>query len=158
MKKVVEITVENAIKAYNDAPKEFKPTLEKLIGKDVLKLSIMDRVKTLEDALELVDVSDEMMLFVTTLYSDPHLKAASEQAKMEIIIEALNEGWEPDWSNSNETKYYPWLEFRPGVGWAFDDFIGRRTVADCGSRLAYRTRELAEYGAKQFQVVYNNFL
>jgi len=30
--------------------------------------------------------------------------------KMSIIVKALNEGWEPDWDNDNEPKYYPFEE------------------------------------------------
>lgn len=71
--------------------------------------------------------------------------------KMEVITEALNEGWKADWDNSDENKYYPYFIMSPS-SFAFD---GSRcgcayAFAGGGSRLCYKTRELAEYSAKQF--------
>ena len=36
--------------------------------------------------------------------------------KLETITEALNEGWRPDWNNTNEYKYFPWFRILPGKG------------------------------------------
>src|SRR4051812_37860871 len=59
-KQVVQIPLANAVKAFKNADKIGKKLLSDLIGEDVLNANIMDRVKTLEDALELVPVSDEI--------------------------------------------------------------------------------------------------
>ena len=71
--------------------------------------------------------------------------------KMEVITEALNEGWKADWDNSDENKYYPYFIMSPS-SFAFHASYFDCAFADggCGSRLCLKTRELAEYSAKQF--------
>lgn len=73
------------------------------------------------------------------------------QYKMIVIAEALNEGWIPNWNNYNEYKYYPWFEMSPS-SFAFyvSTYVYASALAGSGSRLKFRTRELAEYAAKQF--------
>ena len=71
--------------------------------------------------------------------------------KMEVITEALNEGWKADWDNPDENKYYPYFIMSPS-SFAFRDSDSgfAFAFAGSGSRLCYKTRELAEYSAKQF--------
>lgn len=71
--------------------------------------------------------------------------------KMEVITEALNEGWKADWDNSDENKYYPYFFMSP-FSFAFRASLYGDAYASAGggSRLCYKTRELAEYSAKQF--------
>lgn len=107
---------------------------------------ITDLVKTFDDARKLTgrpDVPD-----FSNLPTDMR-KHFEAQYKMIVIAEALNEGWIPDWDNHNEYKYYPWFEMSP---FAFFDsyFDFACAFAGSGSRLKFRTRELAEYAAKQF--------
>lgn len=71
--------------------------------------------------------------------------------KMEVITEALNEGWKADWDNSDENKYYPYFIMSPS-SFAFYDSYYVLAFADAGSwsRLCYKTRGLAEYSDKKF--------
>jgi hypothetical protein len=54
-------------------------------------------------------------------------KALNAYAKLFIIAEALNEGWVPDWADSDQYKYYPWLLVKKntknpsGFGLSFGD-------------------------------------
>jgi hypothetical protein len=87
-------------------------------------------------------------------------KALNAYAKLFIIIEALNEGWQPDWNNDDEYKYYPWLWVKPNVKnpsgfWLSCDGCGYGdSGTSVGSRLCFKSRELAEYAGKQFQGIY----
>ena len=72
-----------------------------------------------------------------------------------------NEGWRPDWANSNEYKYWPWFVYNPasaGFSCANTDNAASSTNAHVGSRLCYKTRELATYAGRQFEGLYNDFL
>lgn len=158
MKKVVEIPVANAVKAFNNADKNGKQLLTDLIGAEILNAKITDRVKTFEDALELVGCSENVKLLLAFNGQEKDMLSHQAHAKLTIISKALNELWEANWTDSNEYKYVPYFTFRPGVGWAYFGYVYWITDSNVGSRLAYRTRELAEYGAKQFQSIYNNFL
>jgi len=66
----------------------------------------MDRIKTFEDACAELELYPEEVLagFMKTASTDE-----IAYRKLRIIAEALNEGWKPDWSNSDEYKYYPWF-------------------------------------------------
>ena len=108
----------------------------------------MDRIKTFEDAMEetgrkgVPDFSDlpkDMRRHFIALY------------KMEVITEALNEGWKADWDNSDENKYYPYFIMSPSSFAFCGSYCGLASAdAGSGSRLCYKTCELAEYSAKQF--------
>ena len=83
------------------------------------------------------------------------------QYKMVVISEALNEGWEPDWDNENEAKYFPWF-WKEAVssGFVFRDayYYYSHASAGSGSRLCFKTRALAEYAGKQFIDIWNKIL
>lgn len=112
------------------------------------KENIIDLIKTFDDARKLTgrpDVPD-----FSNLPTDMR-KHFEAQYKMIVIAEALNEARIPDWDNYNEYKYYPWFEMSPS-SFAFGDssYDVARAYAGSGSRLKFRTHELAEYAAKQF--------
>ena len=82
---------------YNGASQERKLELEELFP-ELNPISIIDRVKSYENALEVLkrDHFDENNLYPREI----------ARRKLEIIIEALNEGWEPDLSNHHEYRWY----------------------------------------------------
>lgn len=104
--------------------------------------------------------------------------------KLRIITEALNEGWHPKFTE-DEYRYYPWFyiytkeeydnfseeEKRRCVGRAYVNAIANGglvysnanstssySVALYGVRLAFSTKELAEYAGKQFIDIWTNFV
>ena len=106
--------------------------------------------------------------------------------KLRIIVAALNEGWEPKFEKG-EYRYYPWFYLytkeqydelddeekgrcvlRSGYSAnsnsgfvccsANYDASGSSTYAGFGSRLAFRTRELAAYAGKQFTEEWADFM
>ena len=106
--------------------------------------------------------------------------------KLKVITKALNEGWRPKF-DSNEVRYYPWFwiytqeEYEAlnakdkkecrvvgrsfsyayahgGVAYANANYASSFSNAVYGSRLAFKTRELAEYCGKQFLDIWVDFL
>lgn len=107
-------------------------------------------------------------------------------ARLVIIAEALNEGWKPKF-DGDECRYYPWFyiytkkEYEEldedekkdcrvvgrsssgahaygGVVCAYAHNASSYSFTDFGSRLAFKTRELAEYCGKQFIDIWEKFL
>lgn len=107
-------------------------------------------------------------------------------ARLVIIAEALNEGWKPKF-DGDECRYYPWFyiytkkEYEEldedekkecrvvgrsgsnasahgGVACAYAHSASSYSYAAFGSRLAFKTRELAEYCGKQFIDIWEKFL
>lgn len=107
----LNVDKKNALKAWREADNKGKQMLENLYGKEIFaNQNVMDRIKTFEDAMEetgrkgVPDFSDlpkDMRRHFIALY------------KMEVITEALNEGWKADWDNSDENKYYPYFIMSP---------------------------------------------
>ena len=144
----LQISEQKARKMYSTASKELKEILEASCSKEVLSGSIMDRVKTFEDACKELgrqpyNVDSLMKLGLT--------KNDIAYQKMVVIVEALNEGWKPDWDNYNEYKYYPWFDMSPS-SFAFfvSVYASEAASAGSGSRLKLKSRELAKYCGEQF--------
>lgn len=104
--------------------------------------------------------------------------------KLRIINAALNEGWEPQFTK-DESRYYPYFRFFTerelnqikgrvkgrvvgrayhnssayvGLAYAYAYNASSYSYGDGGSRLAFKTRELAEYAGRQFVELYADFV
>jgi len=150
----LELTKSAALKAFNEGDDRDKALLERLYGKEVFSQKITDRVKTFEDACEVLGQNPEYALSDIDTCSEDN-DAIIAFAKLSIIRKALNEGWKPDYTNSSEPKYFPWFKYNAGSGFSllavgYDD-----TNSAVGARLSFKSRELAEYAGKQFADLYN---
>jgi hypothetical protein len=154
MSETLVITKAKAIQAYFNANDETKKLLANLFGEEILSQKITDRIKTFEDACEVLGVAPSDVLPTSKITNS----AVTAVAKLLIIAEALNEGWKPDWQDSDQYKYMPWFEDNTGVGLSFDDVGYWNTCTGIGSRLCFKSRELAEYSATQFKEIYNDFI
>ena len=101
-----------------------------------------------------------------------------------IIAAALNEGWKPQFT-TDEYRYFPWFCFYTqkeidemdeeeksrvvrrsfygayasgGVAFVFAYGDSSNSYAGYGSRLAFKTRELAEYAGKQFLDIWTDYV
>lgn len=156
--KTLEVKQDNAIKAYNGADAKAKQLLSDLFGPENLNIKITDRVKTYADACEVLGVDPDGSIIVeTTGCFSNDAKSILAYGKLILIARALNEGWTPDWNDISQYKYYPWLEYKSGVGFSCSGCDVTRADADVGSRLCFKSRELAEYAAEQFNQIYNDF-
>jgi hypothetical protein len=117
----------------------------------------MEAIKNFEDAAKALGISPEL----------PNLNGLPEKYRrglladyqLTVITEALNEGWVPNWSDSDEYKYVLWFEEKePGSGLSFGDCDGWLTDANVGSRLCFKSAELAKYSAAQFPELWADFM
>lgn len=153
------ISKSNALKAFRNAGSEGKLLLENLFGKEVLNEKITDRIKSYPDAcaeLGLNPLTEDDFENITP----EDIDATYAYHQLTIIARALNQGWKPDYSNTSQYKYYPYFYWQQeavgGSGFSFHDCdYGASSV---GSRLNFKSRELAEYAGRQFQSIYNRFL
>lgn len=105
--------------------------------------------------------------------------------KLRIIAAALNEGWTPQFTKG-EYRYFPWLYLytqegydkltdeeksrcvsrsgnnatygNAGIVYVYASYAAARSYGNYGSRLAFRTRELAEYAGRQFASIWADFI
>jgi hypothetical protein len=154
---------------YNEekeATKEAERLAEKL-GVEVITLKavtktspkdITKRVKTYDDACAVLCIEPENEEVLTKL---GFTKDEIAYRKLKTITKALNEGWIPNWANSNEYKYWPWFTYSgasAGFAYAVTSYAASSTAAAFGSRLCFSTRELATYAGTQFIDIYNELI
>lgn len=132
--------------------------LEKSIGKNAFTItksgSITDRIKTYEDACAELGIKPLTIKNFAFISDEAERKNQFAYHQVTTIVKALNEGWFPDWSNSNEYKYRPWFQNISGSGLSFfvcDYVISSSNV---GSRLHFKSKELCEYAAEKFKDIY----
>lgn len=145
-------TKEQLRNAWSNADQSTRRLLESLYGPGI-KSDITDLIKLPIDAFRLLDAPHLNITEPPGIFQD----GLTTFHKLQVITAALNEGWVPDWSNANEPKYFPWFDFQGGR-FVFGDVTYHCTHSNLGSRLCFRTRELAEYAGQQFEDLYNDLL
>ena len=126
--------------------------------KTVSPKDITKRVKTYADACAVLGIEPVNEDVLTKL---GFTKDEIAYRKVKTIAEALNEGWRPNWADSNEYKYWPWFVYNPayaGFSFAYTYYAASSAYTNFGSRLCYKTRELAAYAGRQFEGLYNDYL
>jgi len=121
-------------------------------------MNITDKVKSFEDACQLLGIEPNVP--EVSMLPENHKKAIVAHYKLVIIAEAVNEGWKPNWDNWDERKYYPWFDLEgssSGAGFSYYDYGVRVTTSSVGSRLCFKTWELAEYIGKTFIDLYKDY-
>lgn len=154
---------------------------------------ITERVKTFEDAVAVLGENNTLVrqyhLYEQQMNgNEEDMRDLTAFLKLRIITATLNQGWTPDWTNSNEWKYYPWFclytedEYNDldaddkerccrvvgrsyndanaygGLVCAYASHASSGSHASYGSRLAFKTRELALYAGKQFVDIWCDFV
>lgn len=195
--KKLEIAVESAVTAYNNASDEQKQLLVDLFGKDVFKpTDVRERIKTFEDACRELGEEHPLVQSYKPLFEIATCDGCMGKAfdsdivaylKLRIIVAALNEGWTPKFEE-DEWRYYPWFWLYTneqiekmneeekakvcrvvgrasynafaggGLVFSYADYVSTLSVTFLGSRLAFKTEELAEYAGKQFIEIYRDFM
>ena len=189
MEDKILILKENVLNAYQQATEEQKALLEDLFGEKMFKpKNIMERVKTFEDACEVLGEDHQYVKayreWMRIYYAE--CKDVTAYLKLRIIAAALNDGWKPT-NSDGECRYYPWFyiytkeEYEKldenekkecrvvGRSFSHSNAYGGLVFAVAfsspsysysyyGSRLVFRTRELAEYCGKQFIDIWSDYL
>lgn len=154
--KPLVINENKARELYKTASPEFKQTLEDTFGKEFFSTKVTDRVKTYEDACaELGEQPiDEEKLKQIGLTDDE-----INYRKLKTVTKALNEGWIPDWTDSDQQKWQPYFRLSSSA-FAFDaaTYYFSYTGAGSGSRLCFKNERLAEYAGRQFVDIWNDLL
>ena len=116
-------------------------------------------IKTFEDACKAINV-EPTIIPDFSLFPESDQEAMIAHAKLIIIAQAINGDWVPDWTNGEWDKYYPWFKMGSpsGGGFSYLVFVSWYTTSHVGSRLCYKSRDLAIYAGQQFTDIYEDFL
>ncbi|MFB5946088.1 hypothetical protein [Albibacterium profundi] len=162
MSETLEITKENVLQAYKNANNKGKGLLTDLFGKKVFQGSIKDRVKSYEDACEELglDPEDQLPFMSEEDGNDDEFQLSiNAYTKLCIIAKALNEGWIPDFKDTNEYKWFPWFRVTSaGFGFSSTLYSASNAYANFGSRLCVKSDSLAEYFGTHFVDIWEVYL
>ena len=158
------------------------------IAEEAKPKNIMERVRTFEDACRTLGEEHPMVLayqntkiHITDYFGTDDVIA---YLKLRIICAALNEGWEPKFT-TDEYRWFTWFELftqqelddmseeqrsrvvarscynaiaNGGVAYAGACSAASYASTFFGSRLAFKSKELAEYCGKQFIDIWADFV
>lgn len=183
----MKIKKENVVNAYKAGDNSVKNVLRAMFPDIEFEAStaadnrpVTDRIKTFEDACAAVGIDPEQ--FEEQYGEAPaHLQA---YLKLDIICQALNEGWEPEFTG-DEWRWYPWhllwtedemsskdedwkrskaliptgdyVTEYAGFACAFSSSAPSGTTAYIGSRLCLKSEVLSDYCGKQFIRLWADF-
>ena len=157
MAETLEITRQAAIKAHDEASTKGKTLLENLFGKRVFQKDIKERIKTFDDVIRELGDDPEEFKNAISIMEEPDEIA---YVKLKLIAKALNEGWTPDWSNGEWDKWYPWFKMDDSSSagrFSFFAAVNRHSGSVVGSRLCFKSKDLATYAGTQFLDIYKDF-
>ena len=187
MNNQVIINKNNILKAYQQASEEQKELLENMFGYDMFQpKDVRDRIRTFDDALHALGDKHELLKDYNNLIVCSCLpKDIIAYAKLRIIVEALNEGWNPKFDDG-ECRYYPFFkiytkneydkfneiqkkgchfaglsgnnENADGVIISNMSYMSSVSITNYGSRIALKTKVLAEYFGTQFIDIWAEYL
>lgn len=192
----MEIKIENAKAALKTADESVKkvllallPELKETEAQTDSNRPITERVKTFEDACrELGEDHPFVLAYQNTNLRDPEVAEENRDIlaylKLRIIAAALNEGWEPQFTE-DEWRWYSWFTLWPeeelseksdewkadrhlisigdysedyaGFASAYSSYSPSGTSACIGSRLCFKSEALATYCGKQFISLWADF-
>ena len=192
----MEIKNENIIAAYNAADESGKQMLRAMFPdmewnttqKD--NRPVTERIKTFEDACAALGEDHLYVQMFQDIYTKSEKAGANVNSdvvaylKLRIITAALNEGWEPQFTQ-DEDRWFPWhilwteeeLSSQDekwkrdrclttmqhhrgewaGLAYAHSTYAPSDAIASFGSRLCFKSDTLAEYAGKQFIDLWMDF-
>lgn len=194
----MEIKKENLLKALNTGSDSVKetilaifPELKEETAQKADKRPVTERIKTFEDACKELGENHPLVLQYEFNYNaergwsdNADTSDFAAYLKLRIICAALNEGWEPKFTE-DEWRFYPWFYLYTqqelddmdeddkqerhmidtgdyeteycGFGSAHSYSVPSSTAAGIGSRLCLKNSELATYCGKQFISLWADF-
>lgn len=171
---------------YNGGNKEAREAIKAALGDRFSEvLPIQERVKSFDDAYNELGEDHPLCRQYRSMkygYADFD-KNIMAYAMLRIITAALNEGWEPQFVEG-ERRWYGWYDLiskedyeamsdedksrcvgrsssgavaSGGLVYSSAAYASSYSNTHSGSRLAFKSEELAEYAAKQFIGIYADF-
>lgn len=183
---MLELDKDQLASLYMQGNAAVRKSLREMLGERLNEeIPVTSRVRTFNDAIEELGEAHEAVKAYRDIewkLGKEH-KDLLAYLKLRIITEALNEGWKPQFTEG-ERRWYAWYELltkeemdamsdkekeeRRVVGRAFSYAYayGGLVYANAhhvssgtnhGSRLAFKSEELAEYAGKQFAEIYADY-
>jgi hypothetical protein len=88
-----------------------------------------------------------------------HLEEDEKAYRMlKLLAATLNQGWTPNWNDDQEYKYSPYFYMGGSAGFRFLGYDYWDSASDVGSRLCFKSYDLARHAGTHFLEVYRKFM
>lgn len=148
----MNIEKQTAKRLYDESPEWFQEQLEEEFGKEFFQKKSFKDIKTFEDACSELEIDPKGVFHESDSPDEVAFK------KLKVIIRAINQGWKPNWNDSNERKWWPWFTLSSGFGFSVSGYDNANARTTVGSRLCFQDKERSDYVATQFIDIYKAFL
>lgn len=187
----IDFSREQLLSIYRSGGNEARKAIKDALGDDFAStLPVTERIKTLDDAVrELGEDNPAVKAYRSIKYgyavseTDPETADIMAYAALRVIVDALNEGWKPQFTKG-ERRWYAWYDLvsleqiegmseeekcrvvgrasysanaHGGLVYSNAYHVSSYSSTSRGSRLAFKNEELAEYAAKQFGEIFADF-
>lgn len=187
----IDFSKEQLLSIYRSGGNEARLAIKEALGDEFAStLPVTERIKTLDDAVsELGEDNPAVKAYRSIKYgyaiseTDPETADIMAYAALRVIVEALNEGWKPQFTKG-EWRWYAWYDLVSpeqiedmseeekcrvvgransyasaygGLVFSLASYVSTNSSTSYGSRLAFKNEELAEYAAKQFGEIFADF-
>ena len=187
----IDFSKEQLLSIYRSGGNEARLAIKEALGDEFAStLPVTERIKTLDDAvIELGEDNPAVKAYRSIKYgyaiseTDPDTADIIAYAALRVIVEALNEGWKPQFTKG-EWRWYAWYDLVSpeqiedmseeeksrvvgrasshavaygGLVYSSAVYVSTYSSTVSGSRLAFKNEELAEYAAKQFGEIFADF-
>lgn len=119
---------------------------------------IIEKVKSFEDACKVLKRDTTLPDF--SMIPEKDRKPLIAHYKLTVICEALNEGHVHDWANGKWDKWCPYFYMKGSSSSGRFSFLGsdyQRSASLVGSRLCFKSEELADYAGTHFEDLYEEY-
>lgn len=150
--------------------KQFLETYNRYINGSNLQIKVVESQAAVSVPKEFKSYTDiktfnDACLAVGITESDFHEKNKNLDAdtyayeQLKVISKALNGGDHMDYTDEDVYKYYPWFNaVGSSAGFSCRAYNCAYSYSRVGSRLTYKSREIAEYAGNQFLDIYNKYI
>lgn len=187
----IDFSKEQLLSIYRSGGNEARLAIKEALGDEFAStLPVTERIKTLDDAVsELGEDNPAVKAYRSIKYgyaiseTDPETADIMAYAALRVIVEALNEGWKPQFTKG-EWRWYAWYDLVSpeqiedmseeekcrvvgraggnayaygGLVYSGASYVSAYSSSYYGSRLVFKNEELAEYAAKQFGEIFADF-
>jgi hypothetical protein len=144
--------LEKARHFYKTGNKDTRDVLEEVFGKESFRRD-WRQIRNYKDACEALDIDPkEPLKNIAHNLPEWLVNARAKYIKAVIITAAINEGWQPDYSNSDQQKWFPWYK-SSGRGLVFHVVFFVRTGTCVGPRLVFETSEKAQHAGQLQEMI-----
>lgn len=148
------VQIDNAklIQEYQHGDEKTKEALIRIAGPEIFRGNEISDVirKKFEEACKYQGLDPDEVLH-TGDNLNVEQQVSNAYTMLRILAKSKRDGWEPDWNDSSQYKYYPWFDYEAGVGFVVDGtrYADAYSGTGVGSRLCFPNREMAIEFAKE---------